>query len=229
MTNYFLKSLFLLSITVSIVSCSKNETATSVENYTNTALREINESCRGGEAGCFEFVFPISIQFSDGTVVSVDGQDALRDAIKTYKENNPGEKARPEILFPVDIMTEDGSIVTIATKEELRDVIKECKGSFDGGGRPGHGGGRPGHGGHGTEPCFTINFPVTIAFPDSTTQTFVDKVALKAGLKAWRQANHGVKERPELVFPISVTKEDGTVVIVNSKEELIALKRECRG
>jgi hypothetical protein len=225
----FFMLLCLFGFSVILTSCSEDESDTSVENYTNSSIENLNASCRGGEAGCYELVFPITIQFSDSTTVTVDGYEALREAIITWKKNNSGERPKPQFVFPISVINEAGEVLVVNNQEELRTLVSLCRGTFGGGGRPGHGGGRPGHGGHGTEPCFTINFPVTIMFPDSSTVSVASKTELKAVAKAWKEANPDVKGKPKLVFPISVTLEDGTVVTINSEEELKALKKDCRG
>ncbi|MBK7633233.1 MAG: hypothetical protein IPJ13_02315 [Saprospiraceae bacterium] len=47
-------------------------------------------------------------------------------------------------------------------------------------------------------------------------------------VKAYIAAHPGERVRPALVFPVTVQMEDGTSVIVNSKEELKALKDSCK-
>lgn len=226
------KFLLLMVFTVfalMITSCNEEESSTSVENYTAASLESLNESCKSGEAGCFELVYPVTIQFSDSTTVTVNNNDELKAAIAAWKENNDGERPKPQFVFPISVINEAGEIIVVSTKEELRELVKLCKGTFGHDGRPGKGGGRPGKGGHGTEPCFTINFPLTIVFPDATSVSVADKSELKSAIRTWKAANPGNTERPELLFPITVTLEDGTTTTVNSKEELKALKETCRG
>ena len=91
------------------------------------------------------------------------------------------------------------------------------------------GGPKGGPGGPGGEPCFTLNFPLTISFPDGTQVVVNTKEEIKAAARAWNMSNPGLHTRPVFVFPITVTLRDGTLLVVNSKEELIALKEECRG
>ena len=59
--------------------------------------------------------------------------------------------------------------------------------------------------------------------------TINDRSEVRAALQAWKEANPDATERPDvaLVFPITVTLEDGTTASVNSEEELDALKESC--
>ena len=230
MRQKFLMLLMFTVFSIVITSCTKeDEFSTSVENFTTASLERLNESCKSGEAGCYELVFPVTIQFSDSTTVTVNSTDELRSAITTWKENNDGERPKPQFVFPISVINEAGEVITVSTTEELKALVRLCRGTFGGHGRPGKGGGRPGKGGHGTEPCFTINFPLTISFPVGTTATVAGKSELKTAVRTWKEANPEVTGRPEIVFPISVTLEDGTNTIVSSKEELRTLKESCRG
>jgi hypothetical protein len=76
--------------------------------------------------------------------------------------------------------------------------------------------------------CYDLVFPVTIKFSDGSQKTITSQDSLRKAAKAFHQANPGVKrERPDFVFPISVIAEDGAVIVVNSKEELLELKKSC--
>jgi hypothetical protein len=67
-----------------------------------------------------------------------------------------------------------------------------------------------------------------VAFPDSTTAQATDQQNLRQLVREWRQNNPGVHARPEIVFPVTVTMTaDSTQVILNSREELRALKESC--
>ena len=56
---------------------------------------------------------------------------------------------------------------------------------------------------------------------------YENKEYILAQHKEYRKNNPGVRVHPELVFPITVTMEDGTVVTVNTQDELKALKESC--
>lgn len=219
---------------VTFFACQKDNTTVSATDYVDQALYSIQERGSMGKYGCYELVFPVTLNFPDSTTQEVNSYEEMKDAIRTWFEANGGFSGgpghhhppldslpRPTLAFPVSVISPDGTLITVNSEAELFDLKKEC-----GFGTFGHHGPK-GHGQHGLA-CFVIQFPVTIQFPDSTTATAADQAALQTLLKDWKQNNPGVKARPEFVFPITVVmKDDGTVVTVNSKDELRDLKKNC--
>lgn len=223
--RFFLPIAFALMLfTISFTACTKDDSTTETENFVNNALDEICTETRTGKNGCFEIIFPVTVVFADSTTQEVTSYDEMKAAFKAWRENNPEVKGRPKIQFPYSVTTEDGTIVEITSAEDLKALIAGCV--QDGGG-PGHGPGKgghgPGHGGHG-KPCFTINFPLTVTTANGEV-ALADQAALKELLKSLK----GTGKKPQFVFPITITLEDGTVQTVNSAEELRAIKEACRG
>jgi hypothetical protein len=131
-----------------------------------------------------------------------------------------GTRPRIQFVFPISVISQDGELITVEDETELRELRADCAGTF---GNHGH----HGHGQHGLS-CFEIQFPITVAFPDSTTAEAANRQELHGLIHTWRQNNPGVQGRPEIVFPITVKMtEDGTLVTVNSREELRELKENC--
>jgi hypothetical protein len=103
-------------------------------------LLELRRACAGATFGnhdprghgdrrltCFEVVFPITIEFPDGTTVEVSSRQEMRQAVRQWHSNNPGQPARPKIVFPLTVkMTEDGALVTVNSPEELRQLKADC-------------------------------------------------------------------------------------------------------
>ena len=213
----FRMSFLALGIFVLASSCTKDDiNVQEVENFVNGSLDGIERSCKTGKHGCFEFVWPISLEYSDGSIVEYADQEALRTGIRAWKEANPDADTRPQLVFPLDILDEEGTLFTIASKDELRDVVSSCRDSFD-------------RRGHSRKSCIEINYPISISYPDGSTEAFEDRMALKTALRAWKDANPDADVRPTLAFPVNVTlKDTDEVIVVNSKEELRALKTACR-
>ncbi|MCB0688693.1 MAG: hypothetical protein KDC53_19275 [Saprospiraceae bacterium] len=232
MISQVLKKTWMFSLLALAVlsACNKDDSLSSgdvttdnIENYVDSVVNEMHERSGCGKFGCFEFVFPITIAFPDGTTTEVADYAALRDALHTYREENP-DGERPTLSYPLDVMTQDGEVVTLASADELDQLRMQCADSLR---MEGHRGGhRGGHGGHDMF-CFSVNFPLSIALPDGTTVEVADRVALKDALRSWKEDNPDSTDRPELVFPITVTMEDGTVVTVESKDDLKDLKDSC--
>lgn len=212
-----LMSLAFLGSTALLTSCSEdtdNSSESVIGNFVDQSIDGIDRKCKTGHRGCFEFVFPINITFADGTTASPDSYDALKDAVRAWKEANPDVKERPDIDFPIEITTSEGEIVSIASEEELKEVAKDCRPTM-----------RPGRGGF--KHCFHLVFPVELTFGDGSTVSVSSKRELKEAVRNWKKDNPD-GDRPELVFPVTIEYQDGTTEEVNSAEDIQAAKQACR-
>jgi hypothetical protein len=206
------------ALTLFFTACEK-ESATSseeVENYTDLSMFQLQERAGCGRRGCFEFVFPITIVFPDETEVEVEDYAGLREAIRTWKTDNPDATERPSLAFPIEVVARNGEVISVEDQVALLKLRKRCRWVF--------GPHRPGYGGR---HCFRLTYPLEVAFPDETTATADKPRELQRLLREWRHNNPNAEERPELVFPLTVKMQDGTTVEVESKEALEALKESC--
>ena len=160
------------------------------------------------DGDCFGIDFPITIDFPDGTSQTVNDADELITALKDYKQNGPDSLGRPEFVFPITVFVNDTSF-EVNSMQELRRASLLCVE-------------RPERGN-----CVELQFPVTILFPDSTTQTVNDEDELKTAIQDWRE-NGTVDGRPTFVFPIDVEFK-GEIITITSMEELRRLNRACKG
>lgn len=208
---------------------TEDETVTSAELTSSVELRSDSTLLgmhRGGglgRLGCFDLVYPVGITFPDGTTVEASDYDALRAAVAAWIEANPDTGGRPDFIYPLELINEAGELISVPSQDSLRTLARTCRGAFgDRGGRHGR------RGGGDCSSCYTITFPITVAFPDGTTVEASNRQALRDLTRDWKQANPDATERPTFVFPITVTLEDGTTQTVNSAEELSALRESCR-
>ena len=216
MYNQF-KSLFLVAVLFSFfaIGCQKEDNVSDVENYTNGVVDELQERAACGMARCYELVFPLSIVFPDNTTAVIDSMGAMKAAVRAWRTANPDVKGKTEFVFPITVIEEDGTIITVDDNAGLREIAKECRREIKGGG---HGRG---------EHCFKIQFPFSVQKADGTIVVIESASDLpKPGQHMGGMPTADV--RPALVFPITVTLKDGTSQVVNSKEELIALKDSCK-
>ncbi|MEM6629431.1 MAG: hypothetical protein AAF694_07140 [Bacteroidota bacterium] len=222
--NKFVRGLFLSTVALmfTLVACQEENvvsTQADVDTFTTAAVVALQDSAQCGKHGCFEFVFPLGISFPDGAVSEVGDYDEMRAAISAWKELNPDATERPGFVYPIEVISEDGEVTSVASSEELRELRRECGRGFRGRGK---------HKGRNFTPCFSIVYPVTVEFPDGSTEAFSDRESLKAGLRAWKEANPDAETRPEVVFPLTVEYEDGSTATAESKEALRALKETCQ-
>lgn len=206
-----------------MISCNKE-----TEIYADESVTDLLLETRGLTNDCFEFVFPVSFQMRDSSIVVVDSIEEL----EALKGENHG---RLRLVFPVNIINSAGEPIVVEDHEQMHQILEECgivKPEGKGGKHGKHGkGGKGGPGGwvfHEVPKCFEIVFPVTIIFPDETILEVADKTALHDAWKAWKEANPGIPGGPQFQFPIQVIKNGETEpVIINSKEELMALRKNC--
>lgn len=76
--------------------------------------------------------------------------------------------------------------------------------------------------------CYELVYPVTIAFPDGTSQEVDSPEAFRDAVKTWKENNQDLNGRPHLAFPYDVVTEDGEVITVDTREERFELAKACR-
>lgn len=192
------------------------------EDYVDEVIFRMEESGNLGRFGCYELVFPISIVFSDSTTVEVNDYEELKDAIQDWKNNNDVTPAdRPHFVFPIEVLNEDGEIITVEDKAALKVLAKDCrKAWFVKKKIKKHR--------HRCGLCFKFVFPVEIELPDGTIKEANSYKKIIHIVRNWKKNNPDSTDRPHLVFPIEVEmKEDGSIVTVNSPEELKDLRETC--
>ena len=80
--------------------------------------------------------------------------------------------------------------------------------------------------------CFYLEYPVSLELPDSSTIKVNDKKEAIESLKKWYNQNPDVKEKANLVFPVSiywVEKKEKTKYDVESEIEMKELFAKCKG
>jgi len=76
--------------------------------------------------------------------------------------------------------------------------------------------------------CYELVYPVTIAFPDGTSQEVNSGEELREAVKSWKEANQDVNGRPHLAFPYDIVTEDGTLITVETREQKRELFIRCK-
>ncbi|NNF21775.1 MAG: hypothetical protein HKN67_07525 [Saprospiraceae bacterium] len=216
-----LNALVALFIVGFMTSCSDDDSDVQVENYVIETTYELQKAHMIGRPGCFELVFPVTIEFPDATTAEVDSYENMKETIRAWKEANVDNEDRPQLVYPIDVINEDGEVITVTDKTELIELKRECRKEFMNGPRDHHHRGK-------FKACFDLVYPLSIALPDGTEVVVNDVDELKTTLRDYKENNPGSTERPQLVYPIEIQFEDGTTQTINSKEELREAKKECR-
>jgi hypothetical protein len=205
-------------------SCEKDSDLTTsvvdIDNYVDSTMYDMQRNANCGRFGCYELVFPITLNFPDGTSAEVDSYEDLRETLYAWKEANPEAGERPVLAFPIDLLTEDGEVVTVENREELGELRRACRRDFWRNNGPR---------GHRNRPmfCFKPVYPLSLTFPDGTITEVEDLQEMKDVLRTWKSENRDAEGRPKFVFPMEVEYEDGTTATVESPADIRALKEEC--
>ncbi len=208
----------LAMLAFSFTSCNKDVELIDVESLTDSSIERLQAGVVGKSA-CLEFIFPVSIQFVDESTAEITDYENLHETIVTWFTENEVEKSkanRPQLIFPIQVLNQEGEIVDVASQEALKELKKECP-------KQGKCKGKNGKG----FKCFSLVFPVSITI-DGVDTAFDDRMTLKAAVKAYKEEAGDEAERPTIVFPVTVEYDDETQVVVNSTEELQALKDDCK-
>lgn len=163
---------------------------------------------------CFTLVFPVTVVFPDSTEFTAASLDELKEALADWKANaTPGE-GRPHLKFPFEVETADGEIVTVENKEDLialkKDCVRERKRQA-------------------IRKCFDLVYPVNIELPNGEVVEIDSKTEMKIFLHSWAHRNRGKDLRPKIQLPFQVTLEDGTVIDITSKDDLLQALEDCKG
>ena len=151
---------------------------------------------------CFSIVFPVQVQFPDGSIISYDNEEDLYTSIEAWYDLNADSEEDPLPVFPLEVMLEDSSIVAVNSEEELDQIWESC---FEG---------------DEFDLCFEINFPITLVFPDGTTTEVNSEDEIEETVDTFYENNPDTEADIEVQFPISITLTDGTEQAINSELEL---------
>lgn len=224
--------LFLATI---FVACEKEDNSVLTENYVGEVIDDLEADGFFGRNQCFELQFPVTLLFRNQEV-TVNNVDEMKDAIRRWMNNNPGQRrVRPKIKMPYTVLIVDtNEEIVIENPSDLREVKEAC--GVRGGG-PGHG---PGHGpGNHQGPkmllpglgrCFDLKFPVTVLFPDSTSQTVNDSTEMRDAISTWIEDNRPFRGRILIQMPFTVILNDtNDEILIEELADLQEVLQDCRG
>lgn len=213
-----IKSLLLLLVFTSALfySCSdsdpiENETSAQKSIALRTTVNELkkahNVSGRSSDDSvfCFNFVYPITFTFNNGTEVTVTSFAGLLDVIS----NESPQLYLEGVEFPFQV-SQEGQVTAIATEDEFVQLLLNCgintiNDELE------------------TTYCFDIVFPIAIISPDGDTVAINNLQELLGYLNA-----AGGATEADIVFPISVLYE-GQATNIQNIYEFYQMVNNCSG
>ena len=80
----------------------------------------------------------------------------------------------------------------------------------------------------GRRPCFQFVFPIYVIYPTQIAPIEVNSLQeLRDVMKKWKEMYPVVDMKPSLAFPLEVKLRDGTIIKVESAEQLEKIKARC--
>ena len=163
---------------------------------------------------CFRFGFPLSFHFGDEHFTANSKEEFMSILKQRYQSS--GVKEKPTFSYPIQLEykpeTDGGDpvIVTINSDDELKNAYQACRGDEH------------------DKKCFSIEFPVSFYMPDGTIITAENEEDLSEKMKTFYASFSGRKQRPQLIYPVTIIFEDGSVMTINNLLEMRkAWKENC--
>ena len=209
------KHIFLVfALTVLIGSCQKEEVKIDQLDDVLESLELKNDGDRNEDGKCFYFLFPLSVNMPDGTIVSGNSRKELNKAvISWFKDNGRYKKEKISLHFPVQVNFQ-GRTLTLDNQRQLERIRMACGGDIEGD--------------KDRMPCIEMLFPVSYLLPSGRTLTANNGEELRRMMTAWKEAHPDSRERPSLVYPVKV-KFKGKELTLNNEREMMRVREACKG
>ncbi len=242
------KILFSISLVLMIglfTSCSENTGLGEMSNSQNenSALPENRNDDILEYADCFELVYPVTIVFPDSSEVLVNDLKSLETEVTSWYELNSEIEEDVSLLFPVGAILADGTEQVLEDDDALEDLIDSCEDEEEGE--------------HDdeedeedeedededddeddededdnefddfNEDCFNVDFPLSFTLPDGTEYTVGNNDEATEIIQSYYELNPNESDEPELVFPVNIVYEDGSVSMINTEEEFENAEDDC--
>ena len=162
---------------------------------------------------CFSIEYPITVTTPNGNTYTFEDEESVKEYYEAYEMDED-----ISVVYPINITDNDGELIVIDSDERLKEAYKDCYGR--------------GRDWVENKKCFSLVYPVSYLMPDGTIiEISANDEESWAEYKSWYDDNPESDERPSLQYPVEITyrTEEGTETqIINSEEEMISAKEECR-
>jgi len=139
----------------------------------------------------------------DDSNITIVNEEDWED-LKNWYEENPDSDERPSLQYPINLVFTGGNIILINDDNEMSEAKSNC---ID---------------------CIELVYPVTFILPDGSLET-VDYNNDESWIviKNWYEENPNSEFNWNFQYPVDIILNNGTIISINSLNELDMLKQEC--
>jgi len=211
--TYFISFILLILF---FSSCRTEETVIdkSVDTEQSMALRivlnnfkEHTSSGKNKDNICFDFVYPIQLEYNNESNATIESLEGLLDII--YAESKELYIIAIEMPFEVSIL--ETLTETISSEEGFFSLLADCEidtpledDFFDG--------------------CFTFQYPIKVVTSNGVIHTINSNESFISFLQEF-----GENWWFEFVYPLTVTLEDGSIMVLENDYDLFDVLDSCFG
>ncbi|MBM72404.1 MAG: hypothetical protein CL847_06440 [Crocinitomicaceae bacterium] len=145
---------------------------------------------------CFEFIYPLTFEVSDGSTLKVDNHRAMIKYKSSWKQNTES----PNLKFPIKVKWTGKDPMIVESQEILDRHMDRCK-KYQVAQK---------------ENCFEFIYPLAFELSDGSTLEVDNHRAMIKYKSSWKQN----AEFPNLKFPIKVKWTEKDPMVVESQEML---------
>ena len=158
---------------------------------------------------CFDFVFPVTIEMTDGSTVTVNNQQEFDNL---FINANANQVYPADLVYPFDV-NQNGTIITITNSVEYQALLDSCFGGgfYESALPPSVA----------FNNCFTLTYPVDLVYADGTTVTVNDDTEYDAALM-----NAVSNPVEDFVYDIEIV-QNGTPIMVHDINEFYDILMVC--
>lgn len=167
-------------------------------------LLSLTYSLSAQKENCFEFIYPLTFELTDGSVLEVDNHRALMKYKSSWKQN----EEYPNLKFPIEVKWTGREPMVVESQEMLDRHMARCKK----------------HESAQKKNCFEFIYPITFDMSDGSELQVDNHRAMVKYKSLWKQN----KELPNVKFPIEVKWPGKDVMVVQSQEMLDRHIARCK-
>ena len=231
----FMKNLNLLLLALILLFSSCNGVPSELdemeEEITEVVMDEEQEDSEGEEEennndeenedewdeddeACFNFIYPISYEMPDGSILSGESEENLWASIEEWFELNGETDREIKLVYPVLIIFQDkDEVFTVTNDEELERMYQACEDDE--------------HDDY-ERPCFKFIYPLSYELPDGTIVSVESLEEFSMVVREWFETHDEVDAHFALIFPVRIIFDDrDEILTIENNEALERVRRDC--